>query len=68
MRFVEILSVATGLVSIGLSIYAIWFAKKEADQSAENYIKTKELLDKIEKTVLANNKTIGFTEDALKDI
>ena len=68
MRFVEILSVATGLVSIGLSIYAIRFAKKEADQSAENYIKTKELLDKIEKTVLANNKAIGFTEDALKDI
>lgn len=65
---IDIISIIASLVSIILAGYAIWFAHKESKKSAENYIKTKELLDKIEKTVLANNKAIGLTEDALSNI
>lgn len=45
---VDIISIASGLISIGLAIYAIYFAKKESKQSSDNYYKTKELLAKIE--------------------
>ena len=41
LKTVDILSIASGVVSIVLAIYAIWFAKKESAQSADNYNKTK---------------------------
>lgn len=44
----EIVSFASGIISIVLGAYAIIFAWKESKQSSENYNKTKELLAKIE--------------------
>lgn len=38
LKTVDILSIASGVVSIVLAIYAIWFAKKESAQSADNYM------------------------------
>lgn len=45
---VGIASLIVGIISIILAIVAMIASKKESDRSAENYIKTKELLDKIE--------------------
>ena len=46
---VDVISIASGLISIGLAIYAICFAKKESTQSTENYRRSKELLEEIKK-------------------
>ena len=48
---VDVISIASGLISIGLAIYAICFAKKESTQSTENYRRSKELLEEIKKVV-----------------
>ena len=45
---VGIASLIVGIISIILAIVAMIASKKESDRSAENYAKTKELLDKIE--------------------
>jgi hypothetical protein len=45
---VGIASLVVGIISIILAIVAMIASKKESDRSAENYAKTKELLDKIE--------------------
>lgn len=45
---VDIISIASGVVSIILACYAIWYAKEESKKSEENYNKTKELLVAIE--------------------
>ena len=45
---VGIASLIVGIISIILAIVAMIASKKESDRSAKNYIKTKELLDKIE--------------------
>ena len=45
---VGIASLIVGIVSIVLAIVAMIASKKEADRSAENYIKSKDLLNKIE--------------------
>lgn len=45
---IDVISITSGIVSVLLAIYAIWFAQKESKQSSDNYYKTKELLAKIE--------------------
>ena len=65
---VDIISIVSGLASIGLAIYAICFAKKESTQSTENYRRTKELLEEIKKVVYSNKEAIGYTGDQLKDL
>ena len=63
---VDVISIASGLISIGLAIYAICFAKKESTQSTENYRRSKELLEEIKKVVYSNKEAIGYTYDQLK--
>lgn len=65
---VDILSIASGVVSIVLAIYAIWFAKKESAQSADNYNKTKELLKDIEHKSELIDRGIQFQQQYLLDI
>ena len=65
---VDVISIASGLISIGLAIYAICFAKKESTQSTENYRRSKELLEEIKKVVYSNKEAIGYTDDQLKDL
>lgn len=65
---VDIISIASGLVSIGLAIYAIYFAKKESTQSAENYNKTKELLKEIEHKTELIDRGIQFEQQYLMAI
>ena len=62
---VDVISIASGLISIGLAIYAICFAKKESTQSTENYRRSKELLEEIKKVVYSNKEAIGYTDDQL---
>ena len=65
---VDVISIASGLILIGLDIYAICFAKKESTQSTENYRRSKELLEEIKKVVYSNKEAIGYTDDQLKDL
>lgn len=48
MTCIDIISLISGVISIALAIYAIWYAHKESKQSTKNYENTKELLTKIE--------------------
>ena len=64
----DIISIITGVCSIGLAVYAIHFAKKESFQSAENYKATEELLKRIEKVALSNQRDIGYANDGLKNL
>lgn len=45
---IGVASLIVGVISIALAVVAMIASKKESDRSAENYIKTKELLNKIE--------------------
>lgn len=65
---VDIISIVSGLASIGLAIYAIYFAKKESTQSAENYNKTKELLKDIEHKTELIDRGIQFEQKYLMSI
>lgn len=65
---VDILSIASGVVSVVLAIYAIWFAKKESAQSADNYNKSKELLKDIEHKSELIDRGIQFQQQYLLDI
>jgi len=65
---IDIISIASGLVSIGLAIYAIHFAKKESTQSAENYNKTKDLLKEIERKTELIDRGIQFEQKHLMSI
>lgn len=65
---VDVISIASGLISIGLAIYAICFAKKESTQSAENYNRTKELLKEIEHKTELIDRGIQFEQKHLMSI
>lgn len=64
----EIISFVSSAVSIILSIYAIWFAKRESNRSEECYIKTMGALEEIKDISNLNFKATGYTENQLADI
>lgn len=64
----EILSFVSSAVAIILSIYAIWFAKRESKRSEECYIKTMEALEEIKDISNLNFKATGYTANQLADI
>lgn len=62
------ISIATGVVSVILAIYAIWFARKESTHSTENYQKTKDLLKEIEHKSELIDRGIQFEQQYLMEI
>lgn len=64
----DIVSITSGVISIILAIYAIWFAKKESQQSSENYLKTKDLLKEIEHKTELIDRGIQFEQEFLMKI
>lgn len=64
----DFISIASGVISIVLAIYAIWFAKKESQQSSENYLKTKDLLKEIEHKTELIDRGIQFEQEFLMKI
>ena len=64
----DIISITSGVISIVLAIYAIWFAKKESQQSSENYLKTKDLLKEIEHKTELIDRGIQFEQEFLMKI
>lgn len=64
----DFISIASGLISIILAIYAIWYAKKESAQSADNYEKTKNLLVEIERKSELIDRGIQFEQKYLLQI
>ena len=64
----DFISIASGVILIVLAIYAIWFAKKESQQSSENYLKTKDLLKEIEHKTELIDRGIQFEQEFLMKI
>ncbi len=64
----DIISITAGIISIILAVYAIWFAKKESSQSAENYRNTKELLKDIEHTTQLIDRSVQLQQTQLINI
>lgn len=60
-----IVSLISGIISIFLGAYAIWFAWKESKHSAENYNKTKELLAKIESKAELIDRSVQLQQTQL---
>lgn len=68
MTFVDGISIISGAISIVLAIYAIYFAKKESAQSADNYNKTKELLKEIEHKTELIDRSVQLQQTQLINI
>lgn len=62
MDTVGIISILSGVVSIGLAIYTIVFSNKEAEKSSNNYEQTKELLHQIERKEDLIDRSIQFEQ------
>ena len=65
---IGIASLIVGVVSIVLGIYAIIFAKKESENSGNNYHKTKDLLVEIEHKTELIDRVLQIQQTQLVDI
>ncbi len=76
MDVLTVLSLLVGLVSIGLAVFAMQFAKKSEEQSRDNfertqdmmrsfYDKTKDLLNEVDKRTSVTEKAISSSQQQL---
>ena len=62
---IESVSLLTGLVSIVLAVFAIWFSKAAERESRENYENTKDVLAEIDKRAMMIDRTVSENQQEL---
>ena len=58
-------SLAVGIVSIALAVFAIWISKSAERESRENYEKTKDVLAEIQKSAAVIETTVSANQQQL---
>ena len=64
----DVVSLIVGVVSVVLSVFAIWFAMKESKKSDENYQKTKQVLEDIEHKSELIDRSVQLLQGQLIEI